>query len=391
MTCRVCKESKLKPCFTWSDFPIYIWPIQKKINQEFRDLKIFWCSNCGLVQLDIFDNDFIKKLYSEEAFGLVSATEFKTSSKNNNNFLRYCSENLGPKWSNSKKILDIGGYDVLTCHDLDYAEAVICDPNAPDFIEKKNLTVIKNFFSKELFEKKHFDIIIAKHVLEHINDITLFMKSLKSVLKDNGKLILEIPNQIDNILKNGLYENFYHQHLMYFDTLSIENLLNMYGFKIFKKYNDGSIIRIIAHNGKTRSDIIKYQKNKMVYNNLLLYKKKVDSFLIGFDSFITKNSEKKIIFFGAGGSTTILLYLVKNLRNHIELIIDSSKNKFGKKVSDTNFIVESPDVLEIYQDRNILINSEMFFNDILESLRNKHSNQGFQILDIFSDMIKFTL
>ena len=50
----------------------------------------------------------------------------------------------------------------------------------------------------------------------------------------------------------------------------------------------------------------------------------------------------------AGSSTTKLLHLCKYLKNIIEVVIDSYKNKNDKKIGGTDFIVNSPQILKSY-------------------------------------------
>lgn len=109
MKCRLCQHADLPTLISWPQFPIYIWPMQKGLDQEYHALNVYHCPYCGLVQLDIFDEDFIRKLYSREVFGLTPTAEFPTTLSKNSRFLQYCSEILGDQWSTGKNILDVGG------------------------------------------------------------------------------------------------------------------------------------------------------------------------------------------------------------------------------------------------------------------------------------------
>jgi len=319
--------------FCWPKFPLYIWPIDKNYHQEYEDLQIYWCPDCGLVQLDKFNNEFIKKLYSKDVFGLVSSNEFQTTSVNNNNFLDYCSKILGNDWSHGKKLLDVGGYDVLTCYDLDFSEAAICDPNAPQIKHKNNIKIYQNFFSREFFTEDYFDVVIAKHILEHINDISDFMQDIRFVLKNKGTLIIEVPELLSGIRDKGNFTAFYHQHLMYFDKFSLNNLLIKYGFSISNLYVGENIIRIIAEKSTQLKKPLNYKIIKLVPAKIQNYKSNLDNYLIELEKFLRINCKEKIICYGAGSSTTILFYFCEYLKNIIEVVIDSSKNKIDKKLA----------------------------------------------------------
>lgn len=63
---------------------------------------------------------------------------------------------------------------------------MICDPNAPESYLRENLSICKNFFSREWFGKQEFDFVVAKHIIEHINDLKAFMDDVIYVLKEGG-------------------------------------------------------------------------------------------------------------------------------------------------------------------------------------------------------------
>src|SRR3989338_1296865 len=190
MKCRLCQHADLPVVIAWPRFPIYIWPIKKDFDQEYEALNVYHCPRCGLVQLDIFAEDFVRKLYSREVFGLTATSEFPTTLKKNSRFLEYCSRVLGERWNEGKEILDVGGYYVLNAFDLKYRCGVICDPNAPEGHLRENLSICRNFFSRKWFRKGEFDCVVAKHTIEHINDVCAFMDDVLYVLKEGGILVL---------------------------------------------------------------------------------------------------------------------------------------------------------------------------------------------------------
>ena len=81
----------------------------------------------------------------------------------------------------------------------------------------------------------------------------------------------------------------------------------------------------------------------------------------------------------AGSSTTILLHLCEYLKNIIEVVIDSYKNKNDKKIGGTDFIVNSPQILKSYFNRNILVNSDMFFIEIVNGIQKSYIRNNYHI------------
>lgn len=79
-----------------------------------------------------------------------------------------------------------------------------------------------------------FDIILCRHVLEHVHDPLMVLKDLKLLLKPGGLLILVLPYEKQlSPVKNEI--DF---HLFCWTPRTAINLLNVAGFNIMKwKYN----------------------------------------------------------------------------------------------------------------------------------------------------------
>lgn len=110
--------------------------------------------------------------------------------------------------------------------------------------EYKNFDILEgNNIQKPLKEKRKFDYVIFSHVIEHLQNPGIALDNIKNLLKNNGTLILLIPNclsirkVIRNILKFKL-ESFggFETHYTSYNIDSIKNLLEFKGFKIKKMY-----------------------------------------------------------------------------------------------------------------------------------------------------------
>jgi SAM-dependent methyltransferase len=114
------------------------------------------------------------------------------------------------------------------------------------FARKRGLNVVGDYFPPaEPFLSK-FDVIIFNDVFEHIPDINLILESCKANLKDDGLLILNLPNSdglifriarvlnVFNVLGpwNRLWQvMFKTPHLHYFNHRSLNKLSQKHGFK----------------------------------------------------------------------------------------------------------------------------------------------------------------
>ena len=115
-----------------------------------------------------------------------------------------------PNW----KILDIGcGY---TAHEK---ANVICDiQDLSSFYKNKKFIRLEN--KKLPFEDKEFDFVIASHVIEHVEDVTFFIKELERV---SSKGYTELPTSLED---NLVFENK-NDHLWHIDFDDDEQKLNI--------------------------------------------------------------------------------------------------------------------------------------------------------------------
>jgi 2-polyprenyl-3-methyl-5-hydroxy-6-metoxy-1,4-benzoquinol methylase len=130
--------------------------------------------------------------------------------------------------------------------------------------EKQQCILAKQLFDVDLicssFEeffktsKTTYDVIHLHHVLEHLRNPKEVLVNARAILKENGKLILEVPNQFF-VLKNEVYSrlgrlrfkkpyNPYH-HLYFFSPYTLKIMLRASGFRILE-YNE-------VHEGSNRT------------------------------------------------------------------------------------------------------------------------------------------
>ena len=94
--------------------------------------------------------------------------------------------------------------------------------------------IINDVYPSRLLTEK-FDVIHSSHVLEHVHDLNSFIVSIKSNLKDDGLLFIDVPN-IDS--SKTSFKLIHIAHLYHFSVKSLTMLLNKHGFEIIDSKND---------------------------------------------------------------------------------------------------------------------------------------------------------
>ncbi len=149
------------------------------------------------------------------------------------------------KWKKNGTILDIGCWEG-TQLEFFMKEGWRCtglelNKRAASIARSKGIEVyqisIKELFKK--FARRKWDVINIAYILEHIPDPADFLISIKKNLKENGIIIIEVPNEFNPFQLAYLKEHYLQpywivlpDHVNYFNKKGIENLMRRTGWKI---------------------------------------------------------------------------------------------------------------------------------------------------------------
>lgn len=103
---------------------------------------------------------------------------------------------------------------------------------------------LKNIYNADLksidFPEKYFDVITMWHTLEHMKFPKEILEKINLILKDNGTLIIEVPNYRSFqpwFFKDKCYSVDLPRHLYQFTPLTLHKLLKKTGFSVYSKRN----------------------------------------------------------------------------------------------------------------------------------------------------------
>lgn len=226
MKCRLCANDRLKLYYTQGN------------NSEY---KFYKCHSCKLVNYDLSTGlDQSKYSYEYVSPEDESHKQNRTQSRSYN-FIKNNIKNKG-------RLLDIGcgngkilllakkdGWEVegLELSKL-YAERI----NAKYGISVK----AANFLEYSFSEEDKYDLVILRHVLEHLPDSILAMKKINQLLNVGGSALLEFPN-IDSLelklkrllqlfIKKNYKQDYTPGHCNEFNKYSFLYLAEKTGFKV---------------------------------------------------------------------------------------------------------------------------------------------------------------
>jgi len=113
------------------------------------------------------------------------------------------------------------------------------EPNeqARQIANRKTNNSVFNINDLGKFKNHSFDVITLWHVLEHLPNLEQQVLTLKTLLKENGTLIVAVPNHKSNDAKH--YKNFWAaydvpRHLWHFNQDSISKLFALQNMRVVK-------------------------------------------------------------------------------------------------------------------------------------------------------------
>ena len=82
-----------------------------------------------------------------------------------------------------------------------------------------------------LHDHKKQDVVIARYILEHTQNITSFLKAIRMILSPEGHVIFEVPD-FSPSLSSFEYSNLWEEHAFYFTPATFKRILTNHGFVI---------------------------------------------------------------------------------------------------------------------------------------------------------------
>lgn len=225
-TC-LCGSSNLVPV---SDVDRYCLPFPTAV-----------CSYCGLISQTRRIASQSQSLFYEEYYWDIvrSKSSAHTPEADLSDYM-----DLASRMSDrtSVSILEVGcgsGSRIITLVDNLDALGIAYTACATDFIDESDelksypsIHYIKGATIPETYD--HFDIVIASHLIEHLTNPEEFLISLRTRLKPNGFIYIEVPG-VHHIMHKNAYEYSYDifvnlAHNFNFTLATLSNLLASAGY-----------------------------------------------------------------------------------------------------------------------------------------------------------------
>ena len=262
-----------------------------------------------------------------------------------------------------KKIMEIGSNDGVFLKNFNKKSVVAVEPcKNLARLTKKLFKTYDEFWNlklaNKLIKKKgEIDLIFSANTISHIPNLKETFKGIYNILSKDGVLVIEDPSLL-KVLQNNSYDQFYDEHVYVFSSISINNIVQEYGLRLFdvehlSTHGGSNRYYICKKNGKYKKSLrlekaIKNEKSYKLHKieSYLKFSKRVNLSKKNLFNLIKrlKKNNKKIISYGATyKSTTVFNYCNLNSKL-IDYVTDTTLNKQGKYTPGTHIKIISPEL-----------------------------------------------
>lgn len=352
--CRICgKDLYRTPLLSLRNMPAAAqkFPTPETLDQDKGiTMNVRQCSACGLVQLDSDPVPYYREVIRASAYSAemkkFRQEQFASWVKK----YRLQEKKVLEPGCGKGEYLDLMSEYVHHCFGTEYSSESV------QTCREKGLKVQNVYFEKgdEFLENGPFDAFFILNWLEHIPNLSLFLKILANNLISGATGLIEVPNY-DMIKQNGLLTEFTVEHLYYFTKSTLERTLAAHGFDVLD-------CRTVWDNYIISAEVEKRKEDDP--NQFASLQKKIEMEVYGFLA-----RHPKTIIWGAGHQSLMVMAMLGLTQNEIPYVIDSAPAKQGKLTFVSHIPIVDPSYLRSDPPGAILIMCAGYSDEVVRSLQ----------------------
>jgi C-methyltransferase C-terminal domain/Methyltransferase domain/Putative zinc binding domain len=373
--CRICGASLANELIAFDDLPVagvYVSPEDLPPDPVFP-LTLTQCAACGLVQLR---ESVVPSFYNRYSFISGVATGYK-------NYLRLLGKHLADKLTQGSGVLEIGCSDgtlLQFLRDTGFSAAGFEPATGPaNAAREKGLSVANEFFNAESASRSGFeaaDLVIVRHVLEHIDEFPAIFAGIDRLAQPETTLVIEVPD-LTSTIERSIFSNIYHIHACYFDVATMSDLLERYGWQTVGSTTvdifGGSLLLWARRKGMAGGPAFSFQEVACQPTRAATLSE-LNSFAIKwketartvrefFDGL--RNQGMLVAGYGAAERTTSLMGTSGLDASHISAIYDRNPHLIGRALPGSRIPILHPDAISEHNPEYLVIFAQSFEDEII--------------------------
>ncbi len=374
MNCPICNSSKILDIIEIKNIPVYcnilLNSFENALNVPRGNINFVFCENCSHFFNSTFDLNVIE--YS---------AIYENSLHVSHIFQKYA-EDLAKYLIDKynlfhKTIIDIGcgrgDFLKLICNlgnNVGYGFDKSYVYDAEFKYDQGNVRFIQGYYSSK-YNNIYPDLILCRHVLEHIPNPVNFLKDLIGFTPNKDTIYyFEVPNVL-HILNNYSIWDIIYEHCSYFSESSLAYSFNSSDLQILNinsAYNNQFLQIEAKFNVDQFEKSNEYSIEPSIKNLAVNLKSQFDNKISNLEKQCTSllRQGKKIVVWGAGSKGVTFLNILNN--NEIKYIVDINPRKHGKFISGSGAKIVSPNFLTEYNPEYVFLMNSVYQDEVEQNL-----------------------
>lgn len=365
--CSVCGEN-LTEALDLGSYPLLTSACPPDATVPLLPIVAGYCPRCSHVQLmDRPTPEQLDLIYMGEYTNVMEKGVLSSADQMQLDCKAFFDFSDGGKLPVNGRILEIGCFDGSFLSLFEGRTLIGCEPNPMGRMaaERYDVEVVPRYFSAADFEDSSIDLVVMRHLIEHLPDPLEALEACRQIIKPTGRLLIETPN-IEHTLAKHVVGNFYHQHLHYFSRESLPFILRRAGFEIvahgtrdFRQF----IVASKRDGTRDSQDDSLAPYGVMIASQLDSFRRHLDALQHDMAAWLASNPGR-IAIYGASSTATGIVYTGGLPPECVAYLVDADPRKHGKVLPGTGCTVFSPEHLRDDPVETVFIASDFFKEEI---------------------------
>lgn len=374
-----------EPLLTIPDVPVLaneLWTTrQAALNAPRGDIALTLCAACGLLRNAAFDPSLVD--YSAR---YENSLHFSPVFQD---FARQLAQQLVDSYDlHGKDVVEIGSgkgeFLTLLCDSgagRGFGFDAAYDGEVEGAPTSDRVTIVRDYYS-DRYANWSADLVLARHLLEHIDDPRDFLDSIRSTIGDrtDTAFYIEVPDAAYMLEEMAIWDLIY-EHCSYFAPVTLVRLLESTGFNVREATSSfgGQFLSVSGYASERRSvpqtDWNIEWLEQTAHSFAQHHARKMATWSSALENL--RDRGNRVAVWGAGSKGITFLNTVPGAAE-TDLVIDVNPRKAGLHVPGTGHRIQGPDVLPTLPPDMVLVMNPLYLDEIKRQIAD---------LDVAADVV----